>query len=591
VPNTLVVDDSSWIEWLRVFDFYDDHPYGNNRWWPGKLASFKAFIAERGAKPLLLGECIAADTWLDREAWRTAHADADVWWAPRCLEDQPRFEQWVEREFGGETLARLAPESLAYGMRNRKYQIERLRLAIPDAGYVVSVMRDFTLARMGLYDDLGGPKWSEADWAWHGDTMLCLDTEGDARALPASACEVAVRVSHFGRGRCSGRLTLSIEGAAAPHAAAVDLAPGDVSARAAWRPGLPAPSEPRPFRLAAELTGDHPSRSAWDLWLLPPVPPLAAGVKVVQHLDADTLAFLRGGGRVLHLAGDRKNSIKTEPLWFLRGAVLVPPHPAHREAPAPMLAELQAFDLEAGRVIPGRALADQVDTILGFWDTHDLDEVRFHLLAFDTRVGEGRLLVSALDHDTPAGRFVLAAFARHLAAGAAPRRELAPATIATLAAVLEGGVIDLPRWRMRTDPDDRGVEAGFAAGLGPEGSVEVAAGKHWESQGFPHYDGVAWFSAEVEVPAAWRDRPVTAVFEGVDDSFTLFVNGAEVARFGDPATKHTVWLERVSADVAAHLRFGERNCVVLRVVDHAGAGGIWRPVYLTTGGPKSDLLR
>ncbi|HLU39558.1 MAG TPA: hypothetical protein VK081_09240, partial [Planctomycetota bacterium] len=128
VPQTLVVDDSSWIEWLRVFDFYDDHPYGNNSWWPGKLRQLREYIAAREAKPLLLGECIAADTWFDLAAWRARHGGGTRWFAPRCLGDQPRFEAWLEREFGAETLAQLQPSSHAYALRMRKYQIERLRL-------------------------------------------------------------------------------------------------------------------------------------------------------------------------------------------------------------------------------------------------------------------------------------------------------------------------------------------------------------------------------------------------------------------------------------------------------------------------------
>jgi hypothetical protein len=30
IPGALVEDDSSWIGWNRMHDFYDDHPYGNN---------------------------------------------------------------------------------------------------------------------------------------------------------------------------------------------------------------------------------------------------------------------------------------------------------------------------------------------------------------------------------------------------------------------------------------------------------------------------------------------------------------------------------------------------------------------------------
>ena len=64
----MVEDDSSWIGWNRVHDFYDDHPYGNNHTWVKTLQGFNEYILAHGLKPLVLGEAIAADTWIDREA-------------------------------------------------------------------------------------------------------------------------------------------------------------------------------------------------------------------------------------------------------------------------------------------------------------------------------------------------------------------------------------------------------------------------------------------------------------------------------------------------------------------------------------------
>ena len=63
IPGAVVEDDSSWISWNRVHDFYDDHPYGNNHTWVETVSGLRDFIAQRQAKPLILGEAIAADTW------------------------------------------------------------------------------------------------------------------------------------------------------------------------------------------------------------------------------------------------------------------------------------------------------------------------------------------------------------------------------------------------------------------------------------------------------------------------------------------------------------------------------------------------
>jgi hypothetical protein len=561
VPETLVVDDSSWIGWQRVTDFWDEHPYGNNRWWPGRLAEFLQHIAEKGKKPLLLGECIAADTWADRAAWLAAHGEQDCWWRPACFQDQQRFEAWLAREFGEPTLRSLGPVSRAYAMATRRYQIERLRLTIPEAGYVVSVARDFQKARMGLYDDLDRLKWSAGDWSWHGDAMLCLDTPHDRRAFVAGTAPPTLH-ARLARGASSPSAPVPVTG---------------------LERALPV-TAPRRVRVGACAEG---IAASWDVWLLPPFDDARpAGVQVVERLDPATLDFLEQGGRVYLHAHGQKRSPKSEVKWYLTGAPFAPPHPVHARLPADMLLELQAFDLDGGRVLPWQPWLDQVDPILAFWETHDIAEVKAHLFAFDCNVGKGRLLVSALDDQSDAGRYAAHAFLLHLADGPAPRRSLLPATLEALRALLAERRIDLPVWRFRTDPKDEGRAGNWqlpSTDVGAAPWRDLRAGSHWENQGddLVHYDGVAWYRVDVDVPAGFATGS-RLVFEGIDDSGIVWLDGEQVGAFGDPATETSVWLQRSVAELGGRLTPG-RHSIAVRVVDHGGAGGLWKPVFVTTG--------
>jgi hypothetical protein len=236
-----------------------------------------------------------------------------------------------------------------------------------------------------------------------------------------------------------------------------------------------------------------------------------------------------------------------------------------------------------------------MDPILAFWDTHDLDRVVPWLFAFETRVGKGRLLVSSLAHDegNAAGRYLLAVFAEHLLRGPAPARALSGQTLAELRQAVAAEVIQLDEgWKLIADPEDGGrAEKWFEPGYDDARGLTVRAGSHWEKQGLAHYDGVAWYRKSFELPESWKGRKVTAVFEGVDDSYDLWLNGKWLASHGDPETGETVWLVRTTVELTDAVAPG-RNQMTLRVVDHAGAGGLHRPVYVTTGSGDavSDLL-
>lgn len=563
VRDTLVVDDSSWIGWQRVTDFWDEHPYGNPRWFSRRLVDFEAHQQKVGAKPLLLGECLAADTWVDRSAYAKGDA-APPWSHPECLVDQQRFEEWITREFSAECLAAFAPMALEFGMALRRHEIERLRIALPYAGYVVSVARDVPKARMGLYDDFDRLKWPREAFAWHGERMLALASEqrgfvvkADGRALSAIPCGFR----------------------------------GDVREVEA-SPVLSPVQMPQRVTVRARLDDVEASFRVWALPTFDDVRP--SGVRVVDRLTPELLTEIERGARVLLRCSEAKGSVEAQPLWFLRGAPFAPVHAVHQRLPVEMLVDLAAFDLDGERLVPFAPWLDQVDPVLAFWETHDLAEVRAHLFAFDTRIGEGRLLVSAFATDTDAGRYVEHELLLHLASGPASRRSLRPETVQALYQRVVERTLPLEVWRFRTDAQDEGIaQRWFDPALAVDGEPwrDLRAGKHWENQAedLRPYTGVAWYRLDVEVPTDWPATGTRLLLEGVDDSVTVFLDGVEIDRRGDPATGTTVWLEPQTIELGERMTPG-KHCLCLRVVDHAGAGGLWRPASLTTG-PTGVLRR
>lgn len=587
-PQALVVDDSAWIEWHRVHDFYDDHPYGNNSWWPGKLAQMREHIAARKPKPLVLGECIAADTWMDLARWDKLHGDEPLWWQPWGLAPQLAFEERLERLFGAETRASLRPISLEFALRNRKYQIERLRVSAPDAGYTLSVVRDFTKARMGFFDDFDELKWTPEQWSWHRDTLIALEpgVRRDSRALGSGPQSLGLRVAHSGLGRLAGTLVVRVPELGVEQESAVLAESGEVSSRLGLSLDLPPVERPTPLEVSAELRGAHPASNTWKLWRLPKAPTVAAdAVRVVEKLDAATLEFVKQGGRALLVAGDRTGSLRTDSIWFLKGAPFAPPHALNDKLPQDFLIELSSFDLENGTVLHGDAWLDHVDPLLGFWDTHDIAHVNPWLFAFTTRYGKGRLGATVLERSTPAGQYVFSCLLEHLANGPDPRASVPPELAARLERALSAAPLDLVQWQIAFDPTDRGVADGWFDGGEHAGAqwAPIEAGKHWENAGFEHRDGVAWYRTSFELPTHWKDDSLTLVCEGVDDSYRVYLDGRELARHGNPETNETVWLVRTTTDLTGRARAGERHSLVLRVVDHVGSGGVYKPVYITTG--------
>ncbi|MCX6930882.1 MAG: hypothetical protein NT154_47920, partial [Verrucomicrobia bacterium] len=355
IPGALVEDDSSWIGWNRVNDFYDDHPYGNNDTWVKTLQGFNEYVLAHGLKPLVLGEAICADTWIDREAVLARLGTERPWWAPGPLDEIPRWLERMRAVAGPGGLDRLRADSLHYGLLMRKYQAEAFRREVPFGGYVISVVRDPPNASMGLLDYLVQPKWTEADWAWHRDTVCLLKTELDRRSFPAGGrLRGEVLLSHFGtQAITNGELEVTLEterGEVLQRQAQKEIQQnlGTLASVVTLDWALPPVTAPAHRVVRATLrSAQGEFRNAWPVWFVPALHPETASqvrlhssvsdevardlfpgaprlnkdeagaVVVAARFDDDLVRVLENGGRVLLLPDGQKNSFPLNSHWFL----------------------------------------------------------------------------------------------------------------------------------------------------------------------------------------------------------------------------------------------------------------------------------
>jgi len=466
IPGAIVEDDSSWIGWNRVHDFYDDHPYGNNHTWVSTLQGFNQYILAHGLKPLVLGEAICADTWIDRQAILKHLGGERPWWAPGPLDEVPRWLERMRAVAGSGGTEQLRDDSLSYGLLMRKFQAEVYRREVPYGGYVVSVIRDVPNASMGLIDYLGRPNWSEADWSWQRDTLCLLKTESDRRSFAGGErLHGEILLSHFGQQAIDdGQMEVTLE---ATHDEGDPLQRseengiqqnvGTLATRLKLDWPLPQTSVPIRLLIRETLrTANGVFRNHWPIWvvpalatgaeqgvqvheslgeelgkeLFPGVPRYRGGstdaVVVAARFDDDLVRFLEGGGRVLLLPDGQKGSLPLSDHWFLRGAPYVPDSALVAKVPRDLLIELQHFDL-AGWVVPDIQYLEGINPILMLWDTHGLTTVKTHGLIFETRVAKGHLLVSAIRHagsENAAGRWLLHTLLEHLQSSAQPKNAL-----------------------------------------------------------------------------------------------------------------------------------------------------------------------
>lgn len=106
---------------------------------------------------------------------------------------------------------------------------------------------------------------------------------------------------------------------------------------------------------------------------------------------------------------------------------------------------------------------------------------------------------------------------------------------------------------------------------------EMPVPSHWEEEGFPGLDSVAWYRVRFSVPADWPAGAAALVLGRIDDCDEAYVNGTLVGSTGTfPPEYDSQWRSfRTYAVPEDLLRRGAENTLAIRVFDGGGPGGLY----------------
>jgi hypothetical protein len=300
---------------------------------------------------------------------------------------------------------------------------------------------------------------------------------------------------------------------------------------------------------------------------------LPRGVRITRSLDAATRQALAQGASVLHLASLRRGSWRCPEHTFWSPVASYDALLADAQL-ASVLEEDLFEELLAGRALVPPP-ADQGRVLAAARDVHDRSGVeRLQPFVIAARLGAGRLIVSALRSDNPAGRSLHRRLFELLLADEGPWLDgLAPLEL-----------VPPPRTQFLDGPWDlRGTGV-------RDGRQLVSPGTLLANRGANALQGWAEAEADFTLPADWSG-PVRLRAEAVGDGFELWLDGELVHVHGRPGCTWDAGRDvPATVDLGARLAPGRRVRWRIRTRDHRGAGALIGPLYLCAGDPEASLV-
>ena len=98
----------------------------------------------------------------------------------------------------------------------------------------------------------------------------------------------------------------------------------------------------------------------------------------------------------------------------------------------------------------------------------------------------------------------------------------------------------------------------------------------WENEGYPGYDGYAWYRTTLIVPASMQQQSIILEMGYIDDADEVYFNGTLIGKTGSfPPHFSTAYTALRKYQVPGNLiHFGEKNVIAVRVYDAMLDGGI-----------------
>ncbi len=112
---------------------------------------------------------------------------------------------------------------------------------------------------------------------------------------------------------------------------------------------------------------------------------------------------------------------------------------------------------------------------------------------------------------------------------------------------------------------------------------------NWENQGYPDYNGYAWYRVHFHVDKKNLQRKLFLLLGKIDDEDETFLNGELVGSMGKfPPNDETAWNEQRAYAIPAGL-LKENNVLAIRMYDGQGGGGLHSGLIGIFDKPTSGL--
>lgn len=130
------------------------------------------------------------------------------------------------------------------------------------------------------------------------------------------------------------------------------------------------------------------------------------------------------------------------------------------------------------------------------------------------------------------------------------------------------------RWKLEVGDDPAWSRPGY----NDANWALVTVPAQWENQGFPGYDGYAWYRKSFQAPANWTGKRLFLEMGYIDDVDEVYLNGHLIGFQGIfPPHYSSMYGAFRRYYIPAHaLKPGDRNVIAVRVYDGELGGGIVR---------------
>jgi len=102
---------------------------------------------------------------------------------------------------------------------------------------------------------------------------------------------------------------------------------------------------------------------------------------------------------------------------------------------------------------------------------------------------------------------------------------------------------------------------------------------YWENQGYPEYDGYAWYRRTIFIPDKFKDEKMILMLGKIDDLDEAYLNGKLVGSTGkmnNPSDLGDNYLKLRAYYLSKDdIKFGQNNLIAVRVYDGFQDGGIY----------------